>query len=40
MMVEEAKAHRMRIDDLEAISIIVETKVKELKLVEKTKGPK
>ncbi len=42
-MVEDSKSkevNRLRVDDLEAISIIVDTKVKELKLVEKTKGAK
>ena len=35
MVVEE----RLKIADLENIKIIVETKVKELKLIDKSKGP-
>ena len=32
-------SQRLRIADLESIKVIVETKVKELKLVDKSKGP-
>ncbi len=36
----EGNSERLRIDDLEVIKLIVETKIKEMKVVDKTMGDK